>query len=697
MYLIHKYWARKPHNVVSEYIRHYSKESEVVLDPFGGSGVTALEAIKAGRKAISLDLNPISAFLIDNTLSRVDPQEIKDELQAIETKLKDRINKLYETECPKCHREAIVLAAIWERGKKKPKELRCICPFENRKYATEPNPGDMALLERTQELVLRKHPRVRLAYDGNLFKEGTHLPEHETVDSLFTKRNLYALTLLFDEIQKIEGKKLQGVFRFAFTSMVHLASMMCPVAREGGKGHWSALSTTSFWPVHRYWIPPLSMESNVWMLFESAIMGKQGVLKGKEDAAQQIGICRKAKNFGELEDGANILFETANALELNKYVPPNSVDYIFTDPPYGGAIQYFELSTLWAAWLSMDLDYADEITVNRMQSKDFDYYHKMLKSAFREMYYALKPGRYLTVTFHSTEIAVWNSIIKAVVLSGFDLEKIVYQPPARPSAKGLLQPYGSAVGDYYIRFRKPETEKPVAETDIDQETYEREVVWAAKAIIEERGEPTIYQRILNSIMVDLKGGRNVPVGARNVEDVLKDHVGEEFELIDIKDAIGKKTGKAWWLKGRDFTNFSTPSLADRVEKTVLLVLDKKVKASFDDVLQEVFKQFPNALTPDTEDIAPILEEYATKTSDGNWRLKPEAEERQRETIHNLMIHHLAKLGKKAGHQVWIGLQEQKFKINGRRLSELCDRIPVFRRVAQDSLTGVSPISGHHIG
>ena len=71
MYLIHKYWARKPHNVVSQYIRHYSKKGEIVLDPFGGSGVTAMEAIKAGRKAISIDLNPMSAFLIENTLSQV--------------------------------------------------------------------------------------------------------------------------------------------------------------------------------------------------------------------------------------------------------------------------------------------------------------------------------------------------------------------------------------------------------------------------------------------------------------------------------------------------------------------------------------------------------------------------------------------------------------------------------------------------
>ena len=89
----------------------------------------------------------------------------------------------------------------------------------------------------------------------------------------------------------------------------------------------------------------------------------------------------------------NILFATANAIELTKILPPNSVDYIFTDPPYGGAVQYFELSTLWAAWLNMKIDYADEITINSQQKKDFDYYHKMLKSAFREMYQVLKPGQ----------------------------------------------------------------------------------------------------------------------------------------------------------------------------------------------------------------------------------------------------------------------------------------------------------------
>ena len=127
MYLIHKYWARKPHNVVSQYIQRYSRPGDIVLDPFGGSGVTAMEAIKAGRKAISVDLNPMSAFLIENTLSQVDSREIEEEFGRIESRLKGKINDLYETKCPECGQTSLVLATIWDREQNTPVEMRCRC------------------------------------------------------------------------------------------------------------------------------------------------------------------------------------------------------------------------------------------------------------------------------------------------------------------------------------------------------------------------------------------------------------------------------------------------------------------------------------------------------------------------------------------------------------------------------------------
>ena len=78
-YLLHRYWGRKAHNVVHEYIRNYTKENDVVLDPFMGSGVVPIECSKINRSCIGVDLNPISTFLVENTINKIDLNLFEDE------------------------------------------------------------------------------------------------------------------------------------------------------------------------------------------------------------------------------------------------------------------------------------------------------------------------------------------------------------------------------------------------------------------------------------------------------------------------------------------------------------------------------------------------------------------------------------------------------------------------------------------
>lgn len=66
MYLMHKWWARKPYNVVAEYIKNYTRKGDIVLDPFCGSGVTAIESLKLERKVVTIDLDPIATFITKN-------------------------------------------------------------------------------------------------------------------------------------------------------------------------------------------------------------------------------------------------------------------------------------------------------------------------------------------------------------------------------------------------------------------------------------------------------------------------------------------------------------------------------------------------------------------------------------------------------------------------------------------------------
>src|SRR5947199_532117 len=65
-YGVHPYFTRRPANVVRAYLERYSQPGDVVLDPFGGTGVTAIEAFLLGRRAIQNDLNPFANFIARN-------------------------------------------------------------------------------------------------------------------------------------------------------------------------------------------------------------------------------------------------------------------------------------------------------------------------------------------------------------------------------------------------------------------------------------------------------------------------------------------------------------------------------------------------------------------------------------------------------------------------------------------------------
>ena len=82
-----KYAGRKPNNIWGEYIKTYTKEGDIVFDPFVGSGTTAFEAVKNNRKAIAFDLNPMSTFLIEVLCSDFEEEKFQSKVYDICKKL----------------------------------------------------------------------------------------------------------------------------------------------------------------------------------------------------------------------------------------------------------------------------------------------------------------------------------------------------------------------------------------------------------------------------------------------------------------------------------------------------------------------------------------------------------------------------------------------------------------------------------
>ena len=100
-------------------------------------------------------------------------------------------------------------------------------------------------------------------------------------------------------------------------------------------------------------------------------------------------------------------------------IPINSIDYIFTDPPFGDNLNYSELNFLWESWLNIQTNNKQEAVINDVQGKSLLSYQQLMFECFSQYYRVLKPNRWMTVEFHNSKNSVWNAIQEAIQKSGF--------------------------------------------------------------------------------------------------------------------------------------------------------------------------------------------------------------------------------------------------------------------------------------
>ncbi len=667
MYLWHKYWSRKTWNVVGEYIRTYCPEGGIVFDPFAGSGISAMEALRNGRRAIVCDLVPVATEITRLTIKPVNSLQLHEAFKGVEEKVKTRIEGLYLTKCRNCEREVIFDCAIWRKG-----------ACEEIRYQSCPHCGnrqeencdlirfDQDLLQTIEQSEIKSwYPTNPLYYpDGRPFKEKQ---QYESVDELFTKRNLQALSWLMEAIEEEPKKDLRDFLKIAFSSMVHLCSRMIAISNPSPTSHHTAFSSTG-WTQHSYWYAANFMEQNVWNKFEGSINGHQGLLKAKKESNEifrDVKIASSLKQF--IAGKADVFIYNGSCFDLMRKMPEDSVDYIFTDPPYDASIQFGELSYMWVSWLKMNSGYVkkiidNEIIRNEHQHKDFSVYHTLLSSGFQRMFRVLKPRRFLTVTFHNPTFKVRNATIRAGVFAGFEFEKIHHQPLGQVSAKAMLQPFGSAQGDFYLRFNKPKAAVSRPE-EIDEVRFENIVVDSTIALLAERAEPTPYTVIINYIdpILAKHGFFGSLHTGLDINTVLKKHLDKEFVLLPVK--VGKAEGKLWWFRDTSIVpRLNEIPLTERVEQTVLRKLQQLGRVTFTEMWDAVSTEFPNSLTSDSTSIRDALSIYARPLSGGYWLLKPEIQRRVNQ--HSEILAILATVGKDRGYDIWIGKREQHEKDSG---------------------------------
>ena len=400
IYGMHSYHqGKKPHDAIRQYIRHFSRPGEIVLDPFCGSGGTALAAILEGRTAIALDRSPAAVFIARNYCTAVDPDELQRASEELMAAVRPELDWLYETRCDRCGGPARTTYTVYSERFRCP-HCRQITPLADcprvsigsKKTAACPH----CLARGHVEAIRTRGPRneavpVLAVYrclggclpaedqrrhdDADAKKQdyftrydlgkigeiaGREIPHWlptttfptsfsrwQTdlrpagilrVADLYTKRNLWALAAL--RADAIASTCPQAAL-FALTAVSLAVSRMQRYSPDSGFPNMLLVGT--------YYIPPIGREIEVGSWYE-------GKLRGLAKGYAAIGRA--------LAPNVEGLVTMADARQLD--VPSNSIDYIFTDPPYADAVQYGELNFVWESWLGGTPDWhGDEIVVNR--------------------------------------------------------------------------------------------------------------------------------------------------------------------------------------------------------------------------------------------------------------------------------------------------------------------------------------------
>lgn len=478
LYNAHSYHTKVPPKAIVRYILHYTKPGDLILDGFCGSGMTGVgsqlcanppaalkteieeENKKKGlptpswgmRPCVLSDLSPVASFIAYNYNVPLDAQSFKQEAERFFAAIESELSWLYQTNhkpgvpcrinytvwsevflCPECSREIDYVSEALDQSSKKVRE-QFPCPYcgvsvakrllqkkkeqffdrytsatylrngripaiinytvGKEKQEKKPDATDMALLKKIEETPIKDffpifelpyahmtHERVRIA------DYGVHRFHH-----FFFPRQLLSLATMW----RLASAALNPRIRNFMLFMVEQCVWGMSILNRYGPTHFSQVNR---YLTGVYYVPSQMSEVTPWY-----------ILDGKYD-----------RLLSALHQSWASRLTTLISVTpcSNSSLPDCSVDYVFTDPPFGENIYYADLNLLIESWHRVRTNATQEAIIDQAKEKGLQEYQDLMRDSFREYYRVLKPGRWMTVVFHNSHNSVWNAIQEAMSSAGF--------------------------------------------------------------------------------------------------------------------------------------------------------------------------------------------------------------------------------------------------------------------------------------
>jgi len=479
IYTAHSYHTKVPHKAIMRAILHYTEPGDLVLDGFAGSGMTGVAAQLCGapdpefkkqveeewkaageeppkwgaRRAILGDLSPAATFIAANYNTPFDVAAFQSEAQRILDELRTEIGWMYETlhtdgkkkgfinytvwsdvfACANCSGEVVFLEHALDKktdrvrdefpcpqcrasltksrmgrlydtypdpaSGKPVQRLRRVPILINysigkTRYEKEPSAEDKATLRRISQLPLPAVvPTLEIPY-MHMTHERARMERYGVthVHHFYLPRAAQAMGRLWEKALAVKDARTRNMVLFYVEQAIWGLSLL----NRYGPLHFSQVNR---YLSGVYYVASQHAECSPWYILDGKLKRLGGAFKRQFAASGRTAVT------------------TGDAALMP--LPENSVDYIFTDPPFGENIYYADLNFLVESWHRVFTHSSPEAIVDRAKGKDLLHYQRLMEACLKEYYRVLKPGRWMTMVFHNSSNAVWAAIQEALTGAGF--------------------------------------------------------------------------------------------------------------------------------------------------------------------------------------------------------------------------------------------------------------------------------------
>ena len=614
--LLARYLPPIPEGAAALWLAGSTSGDAWLLDPFGASPRTAVEAARLGRRMLVAANNPIARFLLELAAappSRADLRAALAELASArkgEERLEPHIRALYATTCDGCRREIQVEAFLWDRGAAAPYARLYHCPHCG---AGGEHPAGEQDAARAAQFAGGGLHRAR-ALERVAPRDDPDRAHVEEALSVYLPRAVYAI---FTLINKLDGLNLSPGRRRCLEALLLHA---CDAAN-------------TLWPYpsgrarpRQLTIPPRFRENNVWLALEQAV----DLVAGDPEAEHAsrpvpVGLWPEAlpsvggvslfegrlKDLGRQVQDSHALRLEAGAV-LAALPRPNQA--------------FWTLSALWAGWLWGPEAVGPFKSVLRRRRYDWAWHSAALGAALENLFPLLEPGAPLFALTGESEPGFLAAALVSAATAGFRLQGLALRGSSRVQ----------------IAWERPGAQEPRTASEADPSDT---AVQAARAALLQRGEPAPYAKIQAAALQALEAGgflepepAQEDAAAENptpaalytrVNAVLEEAFSYRSGFIRFGGSDKSLEAGKWWL--REETGPLQPPLSDRVEMELVRYLIKNPDQSLAEIDQALCAVFPGLLTPDLELVQACLASYGREEppGSGRWSLRPEDAPRAR--------------------------------------------------------------------